>query len=177
MSETKAKILDLAACFTQERGYGGFSYLDLAAEIGIKSASIHYYFKNKDDLAVALVEHTHESHMQSFQQMDATIKRPQDRLAAVIAYFQNYVAENKFCLCGMIAAELHSVSDRVRKGLNTYFADFQIWVAKQFEEMGKKNATLQAMRFLSTLEGALLLARLQGNPTIVGDMLSEHLES
>lgn len=176
MTDTKTKILDLAERFTQERGFSGFSYLDIAADIGIKSASIHYHFKCKDDLAVALVSRTHEMHTKSFQDLDATMKSPKKRLEYLIQYFQGYATDKKFCMCGMFAAELHSVSPAVRRLLNRYFTDFQAWLAKQFSEMGVKNADQQALQFLSALEGALLLARLRGEPKMIGKTMNEFLK-
>ena len=96
MTDTKTKILDLAETLTQTKGFNGFSYIDLANEIGIKTSSIHYYFKAKDDLAAALVERIHQRHSQGFEEMEAENETPNDRLKAVIAYFQNYVREQKF---------------------------------------------------------------------------------
>ncbi|MCR9213716.1 MAG: TetR family transcriptional regulator [Proteobacteria bacterium] len=175
MNDTKLKILEVAAIYTQQRGFGGFSYLDLADEIGIKAASIHYYFKSKDDLAIALVEHTHELHTDGFQNMQTSIDRPKGRLEAVIAYFQSYVVEEKFCLCGMLAAELNSVSEIVSQRLESYFNDFQTWLAKQFKEMGYSDSDNKAMSFLSTLEGSLLLARLRKDPDVVRNMLTSYI--
>jgi TetR/AcrR family transcriptional regulator, transcriptional repressor for nem operon len=177
MTDTKTKILDLAEKFTQERGFGGFSYLDLADKIGIKSASIHYHFKSKDDLAIALVARTHEMHMKNFQQLDETMTSPRKRLEYLIKYFQGYATENKFCMCGMLTAELYSVSPTVRDLLNKYFKDFQAWLAKQFSEMGIKNADQHALRFLSALEGGLLLARLRDEPKMIGKVMSDFFKN
>ena len=79
----KNKILELAESYIQIKGFNAFSYLDLAADIGIKAASIHYYFRRKDDFAFALVERTHELHMSAFRNMDIDIGNPTDRLMAV----------------------------------------------------------------------------------------------
>lgn len=176
MNDTKTKILSLAASLTQERGFCGFSYLDLAAEIGIKAASIHYYFKCKDDLAIALVEYTHEQHSLGFQNIEANYELPQERLREIVKFFQSYVLENKFCLCGMLVAELHSVSESVSKCLDAYFNDFQIWIAKQLALMGHETPDIQALRFLSALEGSLLLARLRNDPKVVQEVLSSYLD-
>lgn len=177
MSDTKTKILDLAESLTQERGFSGFSYLDLADQIGIKSASIHYHFKSKDDLAAALVERTHEVHSKGFQDIEATIKSPKKRLESVIEYFQEYVVNRRFCMCGMMAAELNSVSPRVSKLLDIYFIDFQAWLTRQFKEAGHKDAKMKAIGFLSALEGSLLIARLRNEPKLVRDALRDYLKS
>jgi len=175
MNDTKAKILEVSASFTQQRGFGGFSYLDLADEIGIKAASIHYYFKGKDALAVALVEHTHKLHNEIFQNLQTSIDDPKSRLEAVIDYFEGYVVDKKFCLCGMLAAELNSVSEEVRNRLNSYFNDYLTWLARQFEEMGQADSDDMAISFLSTLEGALLLARIRNEPEVMRRTLSSYL--
>ncbi len=48
------EILDAAERFARTVGYNGFSFRDIAAEIGIKSASVHYHFPTKGDLGAAL---------------------------------------------------------------------------------------------------------------------------
>ncbi len=45
--ETKEKIMNAARLTVQDRGYAGLSFRELAKEVGIKSASIHYYFPTK----------------------------------------------------------------------------------------------------------------------------------
>ena len=38
-SRTVEKILDIAQCLVQKRGYNAFSYADIAGPVGIRSAS------------------------------------------------------------------------------------------------------------------------------------------
>jgi TetR/AcrR family transcriptional repressor of nem operon len=40
----------------QARGYNALSFREIAKDVGIKSASIHYYFPTKGDLGVALAK-------------------------------------------------------------------------------------------------------------------------
>ena len=44
MADTRDKLMDLAEELLQTVGYNAFSFHDLADRIGIKTASIHYYF-------------------------------------------------------------------------------------------------------------------------------------
>ncbi|MDF2795086.1 MAG: transcriptional regulator, TetR family [Pseudomonas orientalis] len=47
----------------QTRGYNGLSFRELAKEVGIKSASIHYHFPTKGDLGAALAKrYTEDGH-------------------------------------------------------------------------------------------------------------------
>ena len=55
-SETAEQILDLAETLIQTRGYSAFSYQDIADDLGIRKASIHYHFPSKTDLGVAVVD-------------------------------------------------------------------------------------------------------------------------
>jgi TetR/AcrR family transcriptional repressor of nem operon len=169
MGDTKTKILDLAEAMTQTRGFNGFSYLDIAAEIGIKNSSIHHHFKSKADLGLALVERVHERHLESFAQISRSIKSPRKRLKAVVEHFQAYVDQKKFCLCGMMTAELQSVSAAVSERLTAYFRDFRNWLAAQFAAMDKKNPKTVALSFISALEGALVIARLESDPDVIDD--------
>jgi hypothetical protein len=46
--------MDLAEAHICKAGYGGFSFRDLATEIGIKSASVHHHFPTKASMAAAM---------------------------------------------------------------------------------------------------------------------------
>lgn len=39
---TRGRILDVAQRLIQDRGYNGFSYRDVAAEVGIRAPTIHH---------------------------------------------------------------------------------------------------------------------------------------
>lgn len=171
MADTRTHILDLANQLTQSKGFNGFSYLDLAAEIGIKNSSIHYHFKAKSDLALAMFERHRETTAESFKRLDHQFESSRDRLKAVIQYFEAGLRDEKICLCGMMAAEFQSISADVRREFVLYSRDFQDWLSKQFFEMARPNPPLAALQFLSALEGSLLLARLQGDVSVVSQAL------
>jgi TetR/AcrR family transcriptional repressor of nem operon len=167
MTDTRTRILDLAEDFTQTKGFNNFSYLDLAAEIGVKNSSIHYHFKAKKDLALALVERIRETHSKACDDFDHRFETPQERLRALIEHFSGYVQSEKICMCGMMAAEFQTVSSEVRKALSLYFSEMRTWLADQFAQMKAPNAEDRALQFLSGLEGAVLLARLEADPKMV----------
>jgi AcrR family transcriptional regulator len=54
VSETAERLMDLAEAHIRNAGYGRFSFRDLAAEIGIKSASVHHHFPTKATMAAAV---------------------------------------------------------------------------------------------------------------------------
>ena len=52
--DSATQILDIAERRMRQTGYNAVSYRDIAAEMGIKSASLHYHFPKKADLGAAL---------------------------------------------------------------------------------------------------------------------------
>ena len=55
-TNAKEAILAAARQTAQAHGYGGLNYRDLATEVGIKAASIHYHFPAKADLGAAVAK-------------------------------------------------------------------------------------------------------------------------
>ena len=176
MGDTREQLLEVAEKLTQTRGFNGFSYLDLAEEVGIKNSSIHYHFKAKVDLAIALVERTHGDLLAALADLDSSNVTPEKRIKSLISYFQGYIEEEKYCLCGMMAAELQSVGPTVKKRLVAYFTDLQAWLEKQFKALGHKNARVKALQFVSALEGSLLIARLENKPSVVSQALGNFIK-
>lgn len=54
--ETRAKILDAAEISVLAKGFGGTSIDELIAEIGITKSGFFYHFRDKNELAKALLE-------------------------------------------------------------------------------------------------------------------------
>ena len=54
-TDTATRILDVAERLVQVRGFNAFSYADVAAELQITKAALHYHFASKADLGSALV--------------------------------------------------------------------------------------------------------------------------
>lgn len=50
------EIVDLAEHLVRQRGYAAFSYADLSAGLHITTASLHYHFPHKVDLAMAVCD-------------------------------------------------------------------------------------------------------------------------
>ena len=50
MSDIKTAIMDAAERRMQAGGFGGFSFREIASDVGIKSSSVHYHFPTKEDV-------------------------------------------------------------------------------------------------------------------------------
>ena len=61
MENREQNILAAAEALVRERGYNGFSFREVAREVGIKSSSVHYHFPTKEDLGAAIAENYTEN--------------------------------------------------------------------------------------------------------------------
>ena len=170
-SERREEILDIAQQLTQVLGLNGFSYIDISNKIGIKTSSIHYYFKTKDDLAVALIRRYHKNFKLQLNYIDASSSSPKEKLIKFAEIFKNLATNNNiFCLCGMLAAELSALSDESHKELIRYFQACRQWLMSVFSLCGSSRPEVDAKIYLSLLEGALLIARVEGQPVIIDEV-------
>ncbi|HEY1016455.1 MAG TPA: helix-turn-helix domain-containing protein [Herpetosiphonaceae bacterium] len=167
---THQAILASALSLMQARGYHAWSYADIAKEIGIQKASIHYYFPSKQDLAQAVVAGYRAASRAGFAQLQQTIADPALQLAAYIAYFGEEVdGQPRMCLCALLAAEMLTLPDPVRVEVQGYYQEHEAWLAQALAA-GQQAGTLQfsgaaaitAQTLLATLEGAMLAARAYG---------------
>ena len=169
-SDTATRILDAAERLVQVRGFNGFSYADVAAELGITKASLHYHFAGKAELGEALITRYAARFAESLAKI-AT--RPSDARAKLDAYAKLYadvLRDERMCLCGMLAAEYQTLPKRMQEAVLEFFDDNEAWLRGILEE-GQREGTLRfggspaeaARMIVSGLEGAMLVARSYGD--------------
>lgn len=162
-----AEILKTAQHLMQTRGYNGFSFRDVAAEVGIRSASIHYHFATKADLAEA----TAKAYRLAFDEiLEGLSAEDLDAPGQLRAYGALFVAtlndRGKLCLGGILASEIDTLPPGVRQEIEHFFDAQQAWlegVLERGQAAGDIRADIEAGRFAGTfvagLEGAMIVAR------------------
>ena len=173
---TREQLIEHAQCLIQRRGYNGFSYRDLAEHVGVKTASIHYYFPAKDDLLVEVVDQYTTQVRGVLQGIDTSLPA-KDRLCRYASLFQNG-PNDRICLCGMLAADFASLSDRARQSVQAFFRLHENWLAAVVAA-GVQDGSLQSSgdtqadgRWLfAAFQGALMAARLFQDPQRLREMV------
>src|ERR1700737_89753 len=56
MSDVAAAIMDAAERRMRKGGFNGFSFREIAVDVGVKSSSVHYHFPTKENLAAAVIQ-------------------------------------------------------------------------------------------------------------------------
>ena len=107
---TAARILDVAERMARTGGYSGFSFREIATEIEIKPASVHYHFPTKADLGAALAERYTARFLKALGQ--PTDAPPAElRRRYVDAFRTALQADRLMCLCGMFGSEVQALPD------------------------------------------------------------------
>lgn len=137
---TETKILEVGLTLIQERGINGFSFADIAERIGIKKASIHYYFPTKLDLVKGvLVYYKHNF----FVSLNAICQDKETLKEILLAYGNLYklnLQENNWvCLCSMLATESFSLDRELKQGVNDFFMRNIQWIEEKMKSFGMKD--------------------------------------
>jgi TetR/AcrR family transcriptional repressor of nem operon len=165
--DIKTRLLDAAQSLVQTRGFNGFSYRDLSGVVGIRTASIHYHFPTKSDLAVALVRRYQDQLIGFLGGLSESSKSLSDKLGAVAEFFENTLFDHKkVCVCGALAGEFPSLPAEVQDAVRRLIADCESGLlgfmeeGRQRGELATDVAPAQLARlWYAGLQGALLIAR------------------
>jgi TetR/AcrR family transcriptional repressor of nem operon len=168
--DTAARILDIASRLVQSRGFNGFSYADIAAELQVTKASLHYHFATKAELGRRLIERYEADFVECLAEVDRKARGAFDRLQRYARLYASVLSESRMCLCGMLAAESGTLPEPMRDGLLHYFDANEHWLARVLDE-GREAGELRfegrpravAAMLVGALEGAMMLARSYGD--------------
>ncbi|MGI9408724.1 MAG: TetR/AcrR family transcriptional regulator [Hyphomicrobiaceae bacterium] len=181
MSETIEQLLDAAEGAIRLRGYHAVSFRELADDIGIKSASVHYHFPQKDDLGVALVERYSERLFAELERRSAKAKTPEDKLRAFYGVYRDaLVGTDSICLCVMLGAESRGLPAGVSGAVKLFFEANIAWLGAALDaSLTAKSRKAKASTILATLQGGMMLATaLQDHKlfdAIVSELRSAHV--
>jgi TetR/AcrR family transcriptional regulator, transcriptional repressor for nem operon len=169
-TDTPSAILDVAERLVQVRGFNGFSYGDVAGELGVTTAALHYHFAGKAELGEALIARYAARFREALAQIDARGGDPSTKLESYAALYLDVLRDQRMCLCGMLAADYQTLPKQLRDAVVRFFDDNETWLASVLEQ-GKSDGTLHftgsaseaAQMIVGGLEGAMLVARPYGD--------------
>jgi len=165
--DTKTALLNSAENSARAFGYDGFSYADLAADVGIRKASIHHHFPTKAALAVSLMKRYNEVLANKLAQIIEENDTAAGRLQGLFKHYRNALkGGDSLCLCVAFSIS----RDQLEQGVIAELSEFRKvsveWLTTVFE-LGQAdrsilnvvNAESEARSYLAVLEGAQLAAR------------------
>ncbi len=151
----------------RQTGYNAVSYRDIAAEIGIKSASLHYHFPKKEDLGVALVRRYADDFRSLLADKTSHEAKPQKKISAFVDIHRAALKEQRLiCLCAILGAEAFGLPDSIRLEVRNFFTENIAWLTTQYKALGLKTPANHAKTTLAVLEGAMIVSSVNDDPNI-----------
>ena len=174
-----AEILDAAELRMRRGGYDAASFRDLAADVGIKSASVHYHFPQKTDLGEAVVERYAE-------RMQAALGRPDDpsesvgeRLSRLCDVYRHAaIDKGLICLCCVLGSQSLELPAPVAEAVGRFFDDLLRWTAAALASPAaglpaadgsaadRRASGRSAADIVGSLQGAMVLAIATRRPAL-----------
>ncbi|MDD7910172.1 TetR/AcrR family transcriptional regulator [Pseudovibrio exalbescens] len=161
---TVERIVEAAESRIRTAGFHGFSFRDVAGDVGIKSASVHHHFPTKDALGVAVARSYTDRFLRALGDPGDESRGPEALLAAYAGLFRRaLMVEGKMCLCGVLAAESAGLSAPVQLAARDFFQRNLAWLkgvhSRQFPGAAEDAIEAEALRTIALMEGAILTAR------------------
>ncbi len=177
---TREKIIQKSAELFNTYGYHGCSLSDIMDATQLKKGGIYNHFKSKDEIAIEAFNHNYDSVIQRFKKQLSQISPtdPIDKLYKVIDVFASFaddpVVKGGGCPIFNTAMDSTNGHPELRKkaklgikGLKTYI---QIKLQEAIEAKFLDDALNPeeiASLFVMTLEGAIVMSRVNGNTDCV----------
>ena len=176
---TETKILEIGLALIQERGINGFSFADIAERIGIKKASIHYYFPTKLDLVKGvLAYHKHNF----FVSLNAICHDKETLKEILLAYgnlYKSNLQENNWvCLCSMLATESFSLDKELKEGVNDFFMQNIQWIEEKMKIFGMEDVVAEerANQLFVVIQGIQIMTQSLEDVTYFEKIYTQEIE-
>ncbi len=168
--DIRSKIISVAQDLIQRNGVESFSFRTLAAEINIKSSSIHYHFPKKEDLVVEIAKGYNQGFFQALSNIENSNKSAKKKLLSLLRLFEDTNRDNKVCLCVMLASRTGLLDESSNNELEYFFTKLSNWIfgilkaAKANDQLSTEMPIKSLANLLvASFEGALLIDRVGGN--------------
>ena len=166
---TSQQILDIAQRLVQTRGFNAFSYADIAIALSVSKASLHYHFASKADLGVRLIERYKDGFEKALSAIDLEGVGAATKIRGYVNIYTKVLADERMCLCGMLAAEFVTLPKTMQTALDGFFKLNEHWLVHVLEA-GHANGSLRftgsaaeaAQFIIGSLEGSMMMARSHG---------------
>jgi TetR/AcrR family transcriptional regulator, transcriptional repressor for nem operon len=174
-SNAKEAVLAAAKKTAQAHGYSGLNFREIAAEVGIKAASIYHHFPSKADLGAAVARRYWEDTAATLDALSGEAVSPARALQEYPDIFRRSLANgNRLCLCSFMSAEYDDLPETVKKEVQA-FADVNVsWLRKELVDAAIVSPTqseARARAIFAAVAGAQLMARSRADISLFDSLI------
>ncbi|MBW4695982.1 MAG: TetR/AcrR family transcriptional regulator [Lyngbya sp. HA4199-MV5] len=168
------EILEAAEIRIRRGGFEAVSYRDLAADVGIKAASVHYHFPQKALLGAAVVDRYSDRLLATLGRVDLTQTTVEAHLQRLCSCYVAVVQHDEMiCLGCMLGAESKDLPDAVSAAARRFFKRLLDWLESVLGD--RADAATLAVHIIGTLQGTMILAVTLKRPELM-DEVAERLK-
>jgi TetR/AcrR family transcriptional repressor of nem operon len=149
MSDVSTAIMDAAEKRMRIGGFNGFSFRDIATEVGVKSSSVHYHFPTKENLAAAVIRRYTETFAERLEEISDGEPDVVKRWAKA---FKSTIIGQRMCPCTVLGAGAADLPPDVATEVRRFYrATLEMMAADGLSQT-------RAAELLATLTGAMVMA-------------------
>jgi TetR/AcrR family transcriptional regulator, transcriptional repressor for nem operon len=170
--ETHDRIVRTAAAAIRKHGFEGISVADLMEEAGLTHGGFYAHFASRDAmLAEALDEAANDSLGRLSKAADGA--KPEEALDTTVDYYlsDHHVATpERGCTLAALGSETTRQSPEIRRVATRRVRELADLIERQMSGWGKTARHEDALGVMSTIVGALLIARVVDEPRLSKDV-------
>lgn len=174
---TREMIINTSAELFNTRGYHGTSMNDIMMATNLKKGGIYNHFENKDEIAMAAFENSYAQVLKRFKSKLAECSSSEEKLRAIILVFESLLTKPivkggcPIFNTAIDAVDVHpKLQKKAKESVNTLIKYVEIKIEEGKIE-GEFNSSIDAKDFalflVSTMEGAMMVSRVNGNYTAI----------
>ncbi len=172
--QTKARIIHQAAELFNLKGYAGSSIADIMQATGLKKGGIYNHFQSKDELALEAFDYTSNLLSQRIWSVVKTKRNAIKRLQALVSSYLIYINDPPIVGgCPILNTAIETddtdspLRDRALQAMNSS-RSLIVRILQKGIKKGEVRSTVEpdtvATIIFSTLEGAIMMSKLERNP-------------
>ncbi|MBI4481533.1 MAG: TetR/AcrR family transcriptional regulator [Acidobacteria bacterium] len=178
-SDKRDQILKTASELICEQGYHRTSIEDIVQASGIKKGTVFHYFKSKEELGFAVLDHQYRGFADELASIFSPPGEAWEQVQEFLDLVVHHYAKNGCrggCPFGNLALEMSDQHEGFRQKLNTIFGSWVRIVQGALERSlldAGPRASVMATFVVASLEGAIMLARLGKDPGLLAQCVLE----
>lgn len=170
---TREQIMNAAQRMIEKRSYLGFSFQDIADEIGIRKASLYHHFPTKEALGEEVIR---EATRKFSEWTGGMHYAPEKKLKAYFLMYRNALhAGEGMCPAGALAPGWDCINDGLRDAVRDLRSTQVRWLTGLLEELkpaGKQPPAKLAAYIFAVCQGGLIAARMTEDVADFDDTLT-----
>ena len=185
---TREHILEKAEGLIMYKGYAGTSIDDVLGETGLTKGAFFYHFKNKNELAQALVERFWKNDLNLFngfsKRANELSEDPLQNLLIFLKLFEEYINALEEpppgCMFASYLYEQYHFNENIKKFINQAFSEWKNMFRSRLRKIQEKypsqngaNIDELSDMIMSLIEGGFILAKSYNDGNVISRQVAQ----